>query len=173
MIRCSLSLAIIIFVFSVTMDTEGERIEISLPTDNDALFHGGGPDFYQYVDRDFQGVKSTPWEGGRYGFVRNPIPTAHGLIYTRFHEGIDIKCLHRDDRGEPLDEIRAIASGKVVHTNDIAGYSNYGRYIVIEHIWDGSPYYSLYGHLSSIGVHTGQHVERGQNIGRMGYTGEG
>jgi Membrane proteins related to metalloendopeptidases len=173
MIRRSLALAIALLSLPFCIDVRGEKIEISLPTDNDALFRGGGPDFYQYVERDFEGVKSTPWEGGRYGFVRNPINTGHGLVYTRFHEGIDIKCLHRDERGEPLDEIRAIASGKVVHTNQVAGYSNYGRYVVIEHLWEGSPYYSLYGHLSTIAVSVGNRVERGQVIARMGYTGEG
>ena len=75
--------------------------------------------------------------------------------------------------GEPLDEVRAIADGKVVHANQVAGYSNYGRYIVIEHVWDGSPYYSLYGHLSEIAVGVGQRVNRGERIARMGYTGEG
>jgi len=152
---------------------QGPKIEISLPTDNDALFRGDGPEFYQYIERDFQGEKSTPWDGGRYGFVRNPVPTAQGLIYTRFHEGIDIRCLHRDARGEPLDDVRAIADGKVVHTNQVTGYSNYGRYSVIEHNWDGSPYFSLYGHLSEIVVRVGERVNRGQRIARMGYTGEG
>jgi len=152
---------------------EDSRIEISLPTDNEALFRGGGPEFYQYIERDFHGEKSTPWEGGRYGFVRNPVQTGQGLIYTRFHEGIDIRCLHRDARGEPLDDVRAIANGKVVHTNEVTGYSNYGRYIVIEHDWDGSPYFSLYGHLSEIVVKVGLRVNRGQRIARMGYTGEG
>src|SRR5213075_2882672 len=137
------------------------------------LFRGGGPDFYQYVDRDYQGVKSTPWEGGRYGVVRDPIQTAEGIVYTRFHEGIYIKCLHRDPRGEPLDEVRAIADGKVVHTNHVPGYSNYGRYIVIEHHWDGSNYFSLYGHLNSITVQPGESVQRSQRIGVMGYTGVG
>ena len=154
------------------MVAQNTKIEISLPTDNNALFRGDGPDFYQYIERDYQGVKSTPWEGGRYGFVRNPIQTVNGIIYTRFHEGIDIKCLHRDARGEPLDEVRAIAEGKVVHTNQVSGYSNYGRYIVIEHLWDGSPYYSLYGHLSEIAVSDSQRVSRGQRIARMGYSGE-
>ena len=56
---------------------------------------------------------------------------------------------------------------------ECAGYSNYGRYIVIEHVWDGSPYYSLYGHLSEIAVGVGQRVSRGERIARMGYTGEG
>ena len=152
---------------------EDSTLELSLPTDNNALFHGGGPEFYQYIERDFQGEKSTPWEGGRYGFVRNPVATVQGLIYTRFHEGIDIRCLRRDGRGEPLDEVRAIADGKIVHTNRVPGYSNYGRYIVIEHVWEGSPYYSLYGHLSEIAASVGQRVERGERIARMGYSGEG
>ena len=95
------------------------------------------------------------------------------LVYTRFHEGIDIRPMHRDANGEPLDEVRAIADGKVVHTNLVPGYSNYGKYIVIEHRWDGSSYYSLYGHLSSIHVHSGDSVKRGQPIAIMGYTGVG
>ena len=105
--------------------------------------------------------------------MRDPVETAVGIVYTRFHEGIDIRPLHRDARGEPLDEVRAIAPGKVVHTNLVPGYSNYGRYIVIEHRWDGSNYYSLYGHLSSTAVRPGDHVERGQRIAVMGYTGAG
>ena len=105
--------------------TERSVLDLVLPTDNDALF-SGGPAFYQYIERDFKGVKSTPWEGGQYGFVRDPIETSAGIVYTRFHEGIDIKPLRRDARGEPLDEVRAIADGKVVHTNPVPGYSNYG-----------------------------------------------
>jgi murein DD-endopeptidase MepM/ murein hydrolase activator NlpD len=147
--------------------------DLVLPTDNDALFSGDGPAFYQYIERDYRGVKSTPWEGGQYGFVRDPKDTAAGVVYTRFHEGIDIRCLHRDANGEPLDEVRAIADGKVAHVNVVPGYSNYGNYVVIEHLWDGSNYYSLYGHLSSIAVQPGEPVRRGQRIGVMGYTGTG
>lgn len=157
----------------IMAQTERATLDLALPTDNDALFQGGGPAFYQYVERDYKGVKSTPWEGGQYGFVRDPVEIATGIVYTRFHEGIDIRPLHRDARGEPLDEVRAIAKGKVVHTNLVPGYSNYGRYIVIEHRWDGSNYYSLYGHLNSAGVRPGDHVERGQRIAVMGHTGAG
>jgi len=152
---------------------ENQALDLALPTDNDALFSGGGPAFYQYIERNFKGVKSTPWEGGRYGFVRDPTDTAGGVVYTRFHEGIDIRSLHRDAHGEPLDEIHAIASGKVVHVNPVAGYSNYGKYIVIEHHWGDSNYYSLYGHLSSLAVQPGDTVKRGQRIAVMGYTGTG
>ena len=102
-----------------------------------------------------------------------PEQTRDGIVYTRFHEGIDIRPVNRDDNGEPLDEVRAIADGKVVYTNAVPGYSNYGKYIVIEHRWDGSPYYSLYGHLSKIDVRTGEMVKRGQHIAVMGHTGVG
>ena len=72
-----------------------QGLDLVLPTDNDALFSGDGAAFYQYVERDYKGVKSTPWEGGKYGFVRDPTDTAGGVVYTRFHEGIDIRPLHR------------------------------------------------------------------------------
>ena len=159
--------------FSIMAQTERTVVDLVLPTDNDALFSGNGSTFYQYVERDFNGVKSTPWEGGQYGFVRDPVETSAGVVYTRFHEGIDVKPLRRGARDEPLDEVRAIADGKVVHTNLVPGYSNYGNYVVIEHRWAGSNYYSLYGHLSSIAVQPGDSVRRDQRIAVMGYTGVG
>src|ERR1700676_3433049 len=162
-----------LFMSTSAMVGQHETVDLALPTDNDALFRGDGPAFYQHIERDYHGEKSTPWEGGQYGFVRDPIETASGIIYTRFHEGIDIRPLQRDAQGEPLDEVRAIADGKVVHTNPVPGYSNYGRYIVIEHTWNGSPYYSLYGHLSSIRAQTGQSVRKGEPIAVMGHTGAG
>ncbi len=169
--------AIVLAIFSSTamraQPAQDHALNLVLPTDNDALFSGDGAAFYQYVERDYKGAKSTPWEGGQYGFVRDPTETAGGLVYTRFHEGIDIRPMHRDANGEPLDEVRAIADGKVVHTNLVPGYSNYGKYVVIEHRWDGSSYYSLYGHLSSIQVHPGDSVKRGKPIAIMGYTGVG
>ena len=75
---------------------QNQALDLVLPTDNDALFSSGGAAFYQHIDRNFKGVKSTPWEGGQYGFVRDPTDTAGGVVYTRFHEGIDIRPLHRD-----------------------------------------------------------------------------
>ena len=150
-----------------------EPLNLVLPTDNDALLRGDGPAFYQYIERDYHGEKSTPWEGGRYGFVRNPTETSAGIVYTRLHEGVDIKPLERDASGEPLDAVRAIAPGVVVHASATAGYSYYGRYVVVEHRFDGCKYYSLYGHLSSIAVRDGQRVQQRDQLGVMGHTGEG
>ncbi len=166
-------LAFLLLISMAAQTAQSQALNLVLPTDNDALFAGDGTEFYQYVERNYKGTKSTPWEGGQYGFVRDPTDTAGGVVFTRFHEGIDIRSLHRDARGEPLDEVHAIAEGKVVHANLVPGYSNYGKYVVIEHRWDGSSYYSLYGHLSSIAVHPGDTVRRGQRIAVMGYTGTG
>lgn len=156
-----------------TAQDASEPFSLALPTENDAIFRGGGPEFYQYIERDYRGEKSTPWEGGQYGFVRDPVETAAGMVYTRFHEGIDIRPLQRDERGEPLDPVRAIAAGVVVHTSLVPGFSNYGKYVVVEHRWDGCNYYSLYGHLSSIQVHVGQRVQKRDQLGVMGHTGDG
>jgi murein DD-endopeptidase MepM/ murein hydrolase activator NlpD len=167
------SATLIALIFLGATAGRAEPLNLVLPTDNDALLRGDGPAFYQYIERDYHGEKSTPWEGGRYGFVRNPVETSAGIIYTRLHEGMDIKPLQRDAGGEPLDVVRAIAPGLVVHANPTAGWSNYGRYVVVEHRFDGCKYYSLYGHLSSISVHEGQHVQQRDQLGVMGHTGEG
>src|SRR6266478_5461031 len=119
----------------------GQTVNIVLPTENHALLDGDNAGFYQYVKRDFEGASSTPWEGGQYGFVRDPRKFGATVLYTRIHEGIDIRPLHRDVNGEPLDIIHAVAAGKVVYTNNVPSYSNYGRYIVLEHHFGGCPYY--------------------------------
>ena len=167
------ALAVLILPVVRMVGQSPATLDLVLPTANDALFRGDGPAFYQYIERDYKGKKSTPWEGGQFGFVRDPVETSNGLVYTRFHEGMDIRPLQRDSQGEPTDEIHAIADGKVVHVNPVPAYSNYGRYVVIEHRWDGSSYYSLYGHLSSVRVQVGQEVQKGEPIAVMGWTGVG
>jgi murein DD-endopeptidase MepM/ murein hydrolase activator NlpD len=147
--------------------------KLILPTKNDGLLTGDFAGFYQYVQRDFEGQVSQAWEGGQYGFVRNPRRIGSQIIYTRFHEGIDIRPLHRDATGEPEDLIQAIAGGTVVYTNPSAGSSNYGRYVVIEHHLDGFPYYSFYADLKTITVNIGETVDQGSPIAVMGHTGEG
>ena len=166
------ALAFILGILTV-MSREAAALDLVLPTDNDALFRGDGPEFYQYIERNYKGVKSTPWEGGRYGFVRNPTETGSGLVFSRLHEGIDIRPLQRDASGNSIDPVRAIAAGVVVHTNHAPGHSNYGKYVVIEHLFDGAKYYSLYGHLSTIAVQKGQRVQQRDQLGVMGHTGEG
>jgi len=151
-----------------------EPMKLSLPTDNTALFDGKPEDFYMYVHRGFGGQSSKPWTAGQYGFVRTLVKTEkEGVIATKFHEGLDIKPTRRDRSGNPLDAIRSIAAGEVVHVNKNRGASNYGIYIVIKHDWGYGPFFSLYAHLSKADVDLGQRVTGGANIGTMGYTGAG
>ncbi len=165
-------ISLLIIVRSV-MPAWSETGGLILPTENNSLYTGGGPSFYQYVERDFQGRKSRPWQGGQYGFVRNPRETAAGIVFSRFHEGIDIRPVRRDANGEPLDPVRAVADGRVVYVTQNARASGYGIYAVVEHLWGGCPYYTLYAHLASVAVSAGQQVTKGEKIGVMGYTGRG
>ncbi len=144
-----------------------------LPTANDALFSGKPAAFYMYTDRDFEGAKSTPWEGGAYGFTRGPMRLGGKVVLTKFHEGIDIQPLRRDGQGEPLDDVVAIETGRVAHVSRTAADSNYGQYVVIEHEVEGSPVFSIYAHLATIDVAVGQPVAKGARLGRLGHTGDG
>ena len=145
-----------------------------LPTENTALLEKQPAGYFQFVDRTFEGEKTTPWEGGQFGFVRDPRRIGGAIAYARFHEGLDVKPLRRDAKGEPLDEVRAIAAGQVVYVTASAGLSNYGRYIVVRHDFGGAgAFYSLYAHLREAQVQAGDAVKAGQGIGRMGYTGAG
>jgi hypothetical protein len=146
---------------------------IDFPTGNRALLEGRPRDFFMYVKRDFEGAKSKPWQGGQFGFVRGPIRDGGRIVCVQFHEGIDIRPVQHDTHGNATDEVRAAATGKVVYVSRESGASNYGRYVVIEHLWDGCPYYTLYAHLSSISVEAGQPVRRGDILGIMGFTGSG
>lgn len=146
--------------------------QLALPTDNRALFDRPA-EFFQFVDRDFEGVKSTPWEGGQFGFVRDPRRLGTRLAYARFHEGLDIKPMKRDAKGNPLDEVRAIADGIVAYSAVSPGLSNYGRYIVVKHDWKEGSFYSLYAHLAEPRVAIGQKVAAGSLLGILGYSGSG
>ena len=150
-----------------------ERLELVLPTENQHLFSGEPEKFYMYVDRIFEGETTKPWDGGAFGYTRSPIRVGGQVVMTRFHEGIDIAPVKRDKAGNPLDLVMSIAKGKVVHTADIAGRSNYGKYAVVEHEWENSKVYSLYAHLAEITARVGDPVNPGSVLGRMGYTGAG
>ncbi len=143
------------------------------PTENRTLISGNPEDFYMYVDRDFEGQISKPWEGGQFGFVRGPRRDGGEVVCATLHEGIDIRPLRRDAAGNPLDDVVAAAAGVVVHASSAPGASNYGRYVVVEHRLEGSPFYTLYAHLASVAVAPGQQVRQGELLGRLGFTGAG
>lgn len=150
-----------------------EPIDLRLPTENNHLFDAHPEQFFMYVDRTFEGEVTKPWEGGSYGFVRNAARINGEVIMTKFHEGIDISPMRRDKAGNPLDTVCSIAAGHVVHISPVAGQSNYGKYVVVEHPWENSQVVSLYAHLSEIKVKVGDVVSAGTELGTMGFTGAG
>lgn len=150
-----------------------EPLDLRLPTENHHLLTGQPEQFYMYVDRTFEGTTSKPWEGGGFGFVRTPVRVNGQMVLKQFHEGIDIAPVNRDKAGNPLDLVSSISDGTVVHVSPVAGRSNYGKYVVVEHRWENSPVYSLYAHMAEITCQVGEAVKAGGPLGRMGYTGAG
>lgn len=144
------------------------------PTQNHALLDARGEDFYMYCDRTFEGEKSTPWQAGGYGMVRNPFRASNGkIMFSKMHEGIDIKPMQRDSQGEPLDLVYPIAPGKVAYTNASPQLSNYGRYVVVSHKVPEGIIYSLYAHLARVDCVVGQTVGTANSLGKMGHSGAG
>jgi murein DD-endopeptidase MepM/ murein hydrolase activator NlpD len=131
------------------------------PTPNTAYFEG--KPIEAYVQATASGIP----ESGLFGCARSG--------GQQFHEGLDLKPVKRDARGEPLDDIFSAMPGVVRHINPRAGESNYGRYIVIEHAEVQPPVYSLYAHLSAVlpGLKVGDVVKSGQVIATMGRTSGG
>ncbi|AWT60578.1 MAG: hypothetical protein DF168_01793 [Candidatus Moanabacter tarae] len=139
----------------------GERVRLKWPTPNRAFLESNPAASY------VQPSESGTFESGLYGCFRNS-----GL---RFHEGIDLKPVLKDGRGQALDPIFAVMDGEVVHVNDIPGNSRYGRYIVVEHTNLNPAVYTLYAHLSEVSpvVEIGMTLEAGAVIGRMGHSSGG
>jgi murein DD-endopeptidase MepM/ murein hydrolase activator NlpD len=129
-----------------------------LPTANRAIFEPGGE------ERFFVPTVGKTWESGTFGAVRS---NGH-----QFHEGLDIRCLQRDRRGEPTDPVMASASGTVAYINANAALSNYGKYVILRHNIEGLDVYTLYAHLSAVraGLRPGTPVQAGEPIAVMGRT---
>ena len=146
----------------------GQRLSLQLPTANDALLRGDLAGFYMPTD-----LTSKPPESGSWGFVRNVREFPQGRVYTRFHEGLDIRPVARDARKIPTDPVKAIAGGVVAYVNATANRSNYGKYVVVQHNFGFGPICSLYAHLASTSVEAGQRVSPGSVLGVLGSTGRG
>lgn len=95
------------------------------------------------------------------GFIwplAGPITSYYGERWGRMHTGIDID-------GTTGDPIVASKAGVVTLASS---YSGYGNAVVIDH---GGGIATLYAHLSSFAVSSGQHVSQGQQVGAVGCTG--
>ncbi len=108
---------------------------------------------------EFASLKgSLPWP------VDGKIARPYGrIVDSKFktavlNPGLDIKA----KSGEPVS---AVAAGRVSHMSWLRGY---GSFIILDH---GDDYYSLYAHLDEIVVETGQELEAGELLGKVGESG--
>jgi murein DD-endopeptidase MepM/ murein hydrolase activator NlpD len=97
---------------------------------------------------------------GGAGFVWPTSTSGISQYFAWYHPGLDLP-----NRAAP--PVVSSDGGTVV----VAGWPDnygYGNRVVVDH---GNGYKTLYAHLSNIYVSVGQHVSRGQTIGKMGSTG--
>jgi murein DD-endopeptidase MepM/ murein hydrolase activator NlpD len=96
---------------------------------------------------------ATGWLTSRMGPRLDPVTGG-----ADYHAGLDIA----GERGQP---VYATAAGTVTH---VGAQGAYGKLIVIDH---GFGLETRYGHLSAFTVKPGDHVKRGDIIGKVGATG--
>jgi peptidoglycan LD-endopeptidase LytH len=153
-------------------------LRLAWPTPNRAL--------QSEPDRFFARTRANP-DYGRPGWTRD--------CGKRFHRGIDIAPVEPIPTGrttsvmfsdcatgaeyesiEPVwmvnEDIYAVTEGIVEEVNDEPEATTLGRYALIRHRWptSGNIFFTLYAHLASLKVMSGEEVEAGQRIGRMGQT---
>ncbi len=97
-----------------------------------------------------------------------PLPvTTPGYIsqyYHSGHSGLDVAVGGWVNNGKI--PALSISSGEVVRTGH---YADWGKLVVVDH---GGGYLSYYAHLDSISVSVGQKVSQGQQVGKIGSTGQ-
>ncbi len=95
-----------------------------------------------------------------------PVPSSSQIntYYSNSHDGLDIG-------GANNCSVVSTMSGTVVAVihGDVPGkWTGYGNGVVIQH---SNGYYSHYAHMNSTSVSQGQRVSQGQEVGKMGSTG--
>ncbi|MGN7407783.1 murein hydrolase activator EnvC family protein [Sporosarcina sp. SAFN-010] len=108
-------------------------------------------------------VSSGTWTRPASG----PLTSSFGW---RMHPIFHTQKQHRgQDIGIPVGTtVVSAAEGVVSHAGPMGGF---GNAIMVTHSINGQIFTSVYAHLSNIGVSTGQHVGKGQFIGKSGNTG--
>lgn len=106
-------------------------------------------------------------------------PLSHGVVTMEFggyagHTGTDLDNADKDP-------VLSTAKGTVITARGgcapwggyLGNYCNggYGNYVMIMHKTSKGTVFSLYGHMSAITVSSGQNVEKGQQIGNLGHSG--
>ena len=146
-------------LFFAYLNAAAQRVH--WPTPDSSFFAGA------LIQDVLQPTASGRLDSALFGCVRNS--------GYRFHEGLDLKSIHRDKRGESVDRVYAVMSGRVAYVNNQPGKSSYGCYVVLEHPSRNVSVYTLYAHLTadSIQLKQGMRVNAGDVLGTMGRTAGG
>ena len=102
---------------------------------------------------------------GPTDFWMEPPLSYRGTFYPHFHTGIDLAAPLRTPVHAAADGVVLLAAASVDPQGHLVGY---GNYVLIGHA-DG--FATLYGHLDSVSVRTGDVVHQGQIVGLEGSTG--
>ncbi len=129
----------------------GQRLIVPLAT-------GGGTAPARELTTTRSTLTSRVLSGGFLWPARGLLTSRFGLRYRRPHDGLDLAA----PSGSPIAAARA---GRVAYAG---WYYGYGRAVILDH---GGGLTTLYGHASSLLVRTGEMVQRGQMIARIGCTG--
>ncbi len=155
-------------IISALLKTHGKEYFVYIDTKGDVHFDTHKAVTFTRIEKrpfTYTTVRKAPSARFRMP-VDHPRITSH-FSYRRWHPilhkyrphfGVDFGAR----RGTPL---RAVNDGRVIYAGWMRGY---GKVVRINH---GGGFVSLYAHQSKILVKTGQHVKRGQVIGRAGSTG--
>lgn len=83
------------------------------------------------------------------------------------HEGVDYDIL--DPSPDSKEPVLCLFPGTVYRSENIN--SAYGNFVVIEHVNNGSVFYTWYCHMDSRFVSVGEAVNMGHELGELGGTG--
>ena len=114
----------------------------------------------KYVRNRRTRMDSRPRDWPVHGWITSPYGKRVDPVSGRagFHTGVDIA----NDTGTP---VRCTADGRVAFAGWEGGY---GKLVVVDH---GNGFQTYYGHLSEIKTSAGAELQRGDEVGLMGATG--
>ncbi|MBQ3865933.1 MAG: peptidoglycan DD-metalloendopeptidase family protein [Clostridia bacterium] len=93
-------------------------------------------------------------------------PGAISQYFHSGHSGLDIHTYGKNDQIPAL----SVAAGTVIRANSGGGWNGgWGNLVVVDH---GGGYITYYAHLASVSVSNGQKVAQGQQLGKIGTTGD-